>query len=61
MEDKQYKELTEFIGGQFERVWTEFDNMHSDHKDLKSNFHQLQTAVDAYATKADTYFMMNKS
>lgn len=28
MEDKNYKELTEFIGGQFNKVWTEFDKVH---------------------------------
>lgn len=57
MEDKQYKELTDFIGGQFNRVWTEFDKNHSEHIDMKNDFRQLQSAVDDYATKADTYFM----
>ena len=63
MEDKQYKELTDFIGGQFTRVWNEFDRTHTEIKevktdvqDLKKDFVQLQSAVDAYAHKADVYF-----
>lgn len=29
MDDKKYEELTTFIGGQFNRVWIEFDKVHS--------------------------------
>ncbi len=71
MEDKQYQELVEFIGGQFNKVWTSFDkvwtsfdgvskefnSVHHDFDDLKSDFRKLQTSVDLYAQKADTYFM----
>ena len=71
MEDKNYKELTDFIGGQFGRVYNEFDKVYNEfdrvHKridkiefrldDLKGDFVQLQSSVDAYAKKADTYFM----
>ena len=74
MEDKQYTELTEFIGEQFNKVFGEFGVVHKridgmegsinalDQKftfkfdDLKKDFRELQTAVDAYAVKADTYF-----
>lgn len=67
MEDKQYKELTDFIGDNFGRVYNEFERVHKridavDSKfeykfdELKQNFIQLQSTVDAYAHKADTYF-----
>ncbi len=63
MEDEQYKELTDFIGGQFNRVWNEFDKVHGridavDKKlevkfnDLKNDFRQLQSAVDSYRLRA---------
>ena len=78
MDDKNYKELTDFIGGQFNEVWKRFDvvdkrfeavgsrfdyvekrldTLEFKFDDLRKDFVQLQSAVDAYAHKADTYFM----
>lgn len=70
MENKDYKELVDFIGGQFtnverqfDRVWTEFIKVHgkldhlSENKADKSDARELLGSIDAYAHKADTYFM----
>ncbi len=70
MADKDYKKLTDFIGeqftivhGKFDRVYDEFGAVHKridvlefKFDDLKSDFRQLQSSVDAYANKANTYF-----
>ena len=89
MEDKNYKELTSFIGEQFNLVHQRIDgvekkvdsvekkvdggfkivgfrldnlekrmdNLEFKFDELRGGFVQLQSAVDAYAQKANTYFM----
>lgn len=57
MEDKNYKELVNFIGEHFDLADKRFDSLEFRFDDLKKDFRQLQTAVDAYATQANTYFM----
>lgn len=47
--DKDHKELIEYLDGKFTRIDEKFDEM-------KKDFVDLQTSVDAYAKKADTYF-----
>jgi hypothetical protein len=47
--NEDYKELIEYLDQKFGKVDTDF-------KELKDNFNLLQTSVDAYAVKADTYF-----
>lgn len=47
--DKDFSELIEYLDGKFTRIDERFDEM-------KKDFVDLQTSVDAYAKKADTYF-----
>lgn len=70
MEDKNYSDLIEFIANKFDKVDQrldsfvgQFDIVHKEiaglnfkFDDLKKDFRQLQSAVDAYATQANTYF-----
>ena len=44
------------VDKRFIAVDREFVSIHAEFADLKKDFRQLQTAVDAYAKKADTYF-----
>lgn len=57
MDGKDHKDLIDFIGGQFNRVDKQFDRVWVEFGDLKKDFRELQSAVDTYAHKADTYFM----
>lgn len=68
MDDKNYQELVRFIGEKFERVSNtsielnnKIDNLDKKFElkfeELKSDFHHLQSAVDAHATKSDTFFL----
>lgn len=47
--DKDYSELIKYLDQKFRSVDVRFDEMRKD-------FSDLQTSVDAYAQKADTYF-----
>jgi len=47
--DKDYSELVQYLDEKFIRVDQRFD-------EVKKDFVDLQTSVDAYAKKADTYF-----
>ncbi len=47
--DKDFSELIEYLDGKFVRIDERFD-------EIKNDFVDLQTSVDAYAKKADTYF-----
>ena len=56
MDNKNLEELTSFIAEQFTQVHAKLDDL-SENKADKSDVHKLLDAVDAYATKANTYFM----
>ena len=47
--DKDYSELIEYLDQKFTSIDNRFDEM-------KADFNNLQSAVDAYAKKADAYF-----
>ena len=47
--DKDHSELIEYLDDKFTRIDERFDEM-------KKDFVDLQTSVDAYAKKADAYF-----
>ena len=47
--DKNFSELIEYLDEKFRRIDEKFD-------ETKKDFVDLQTSVDAYAKKADTYF-----
>ena len=47
--DKDSSELVEYLDQKFTRIDGRFD-------EIKKDFVNLQTSVDAYAEKADTYF-----
>lgn len=47
--DKDFSELIEYLDGKFVRIDERFD-------EIKNDFVDLQTSVDTYAKKADTYF-----
>lgn len=49
-------ERLESIDGRFEHIDERFGRVDEDIAELKRNFNTLQTAVDGYAKKADTYF-----
>jgi len=46
---EDFSEIIEYLDERFNRV-------EGDLKDLKDNFNTLQSSVDSYAKKADTYF-----
>ncbi len=56
MDNKDYKELIDFIMGQFTKVHIKLDHL-SENKADKSDVRELISSVDVYAHKADTYFM----
>ena len=56
MDNKDYKELVDFIAEQFTKVHVKLDQL-SENKADKSDVRELLNSVDAYAHKADTYFM----
>jgi prefoldin subunit 5 len=47
--EKDFSELVEYLDGKFSETNKRLDN-------LEENFRILQSSVDAYAKKADTYF-----
>jgi len=47
--EKDFSELVEYLDQKFNETNNRLDN-------LEKNFEILQTSVDAYAKKADTYF-----
>ena len=47
--NQDFSELVKYLDGKFIRIDKRFDEM-------KGDFVNLQTSVDAYAEKADTYF-----
>ncbi|KKP31311.1 MAG: hypothetical protein UR22_C0025G0002 [Parcubacteria group bacterium GW2011_GWC2_32_10] len=47
--NKDYKELIKYLDQKFGKTENDFN-------ELKDNFNLLQTLVDAYTVKADTYF-----
>lgn len=47
--NQDFSELVKYLDGKFIRIDKRFDEM-------KGDFVNLQTSVDAYAKKADTYF-----
>lgn len=60
--DKDFSELIEYLDKKFERTNQKLIELDGDVKEVKSkmatkaDFNDLQTSVDAYAKKADTYF-----
>jgi len=47
--NQDFSELIQYLNGKFTHIDKRFDEM-------KKDFNDLQTSVDAYAKKADTYF-----
>ncbi|MEO0118549.1 MAG: hypothetical protein ABIK66_05450 [candidate division WOR-3 bacterium] len=47
--NEDFSELIQYLDGKFRRIDERFDEM-------KKDFVNLQTSVDTYAKKADTYF-----
>ena len=60
--DKDFSEIIEYLDKKFSKTDQKLIELNEDIKDVKEkmvtkeNFNDLQTSVDAYAKKADTYF-----
>jgi len=54
--DKRFVEVHEKMDRGFQQVDARLDHVDNQIAGLKKDFNDLQTAVDGYAKKADTYF-----